>query len=58
MSIRKKAKTQRVLSRSMTMSDLEEWFEAEFAKIRRRRGPKRPRKSSTTSQPKKDQENV
>ncbi|NTE35230.1 hypothetical protein [Agrobacterium tumefaciens] len=41
MSNRKNPKSQRVLSRSMTMSDLEEWFEAEFRKIRRRAQRKR-----------------
>jgi hypothetical protein len=56
MSSRKKTKPHRVLSPSMTMSDLEDWFEAEFAKMRRRRI--RRNRKPTAIQPKKEQRNA
>lgn len=36
MSIRKRNRKPKVLSSTMTVGDLEEWFEAEFEKERRR----------------------
>jgi hypothetical protein len=58
MSSHRKPKAKRILSPSMTISDLEEWFEAEFAKIRRRAQRKRYPTTLATSGRKKEKQNA
>lgn len=58
MSSRKNPKPHRVLSRLMTMSDLEEWFEAEFKKMHRRAQHERHPNPVATERRKKEKQNA
>lgn len=58
MSTSSKYKKQKVLSRSMTVAEIEEWFEAEFAKAHRRIARKRKTKSLPAPSSNKERPNA